>query len=725
MKVRNFLAIAFVSAVSLSSCSDKVVSDDYVSYVDPLIGSGGHGHVFVGASVPHGMVQLGPNNNATGWDWCSGYHDTDSTIIGFAHTHLSGTGIADLGDVIFMPVTGVIAEGDSLPVNKYVSTFSKALEHVVPGYYSVELDRTGIKAELTATDRVGYHRYCYPEGVNAQLVIDLDNAPKSIGGRKGVTGSSIGVIDSVTVSGFRNSDEWARDHKVYFHTKFSSPIKSYQIVRDGDATKALIDFGPLGEPLIVRTGISYTSREGAAVNLETEDGGRDFDEVRSEAYSRWNDALSTIDFEASDETKRIFYTALYHTMIAPSLFADADGSYRGADGEIYKAEGFTPYTIFSLWDTYRAVHPLYTLVDGNASDYVNSLIDISARQKALPVWHLAGNETNCMVGLHSVPVIVDACLKNISGIDREAAYREVSRIDRMQSPGLEYMRHTGYIPADKVPWSVARGLEYCIDFYSTAQLAEALGRTGDYKRYMEQAGNYRHYFDAATGFMRGKLADGSRRTDFDPSYSLHMEDDYVEGNAWQYTWLVPHDVEGLIELMGGKQKFEQKLDSLFAVSSELNEGASADITGMIGQYAHGNEPGHHIIYLYGYIGRADKMSDRLREVYDKFYTTEADGLIGNEDCGQMSAWYIFSALGFYPVNPVDGTFVLGSPLADHATLKLANGKEFTVDVRNNSADNRYIGAVRLNGKPYDSHLLHYDDIMSGGVLEIEMTSAKR
>lgn len=705
----------------LISCSDNNDQSDYASLVNPLIGSGGHGHVFVGASVPHGMIQLGPNNNSVGWDWCSGYHDSDSTIIGFAHTHLSGTGIADLGDIIFMPVTDMTAVRDSLPNDDYVSTFSKESEHVVPGYYTVKLDRSGVTAELTATDRVGYHRYTYPAGVNAQVVIDLGTGVKSIESRRGVTDSGIEIIDSVTVGGYRCSDEWARDHKVYFRTEFSHPIVSSKIFRDGKATKALIDFGHISGPLELRTGISYTSCDGASCNLAAEGHISDFDTVRSESYARWNKALSAIEFEADNETRQMFYTALYHTMIAPSLFSDADGFYRGADGNIYRAEGFTPYTVFSLWDTYRAVHPLYTLIDGHAADYVNSLIDISARQKALPVWHLVGNETDCMTGIHSIPVIADACLKKIPGIDMDAACREVMRIDSMQSPGLEYVRQRGYIPADIVPWSVARGLEYCIDYYAAALLAKAAGRDAEYKRYAQHAQDYRHYFDSVTGFMRGKLDDGSRRADFDPSYSLHMKDDYVEGNAWQYTWLVPHDPEGLIALMGGPRKFEQKLDSLFTVSSELNEGASADITGMIGQYAHGNEPGHHIIYLYSFIDRQDKMSDRLRQVYERFYSTRADGLIGNEDCGQMSAWYIMSALGFYPVNPVDGTFVLGSPLADNAILHLPNGKKFTVAVHGNSDRNRYIGKVTLNGKAHNGRTLRYNDIMAGGILEIEMT----
>ena len=723
--VRLVYVCAVVAALVVTSgcgvAREGDVTERLTQYVDPFIGTGGHGHVFLGANVPFGFVQLGPSQEVKGWDWCSGYHDSDSTIIGFAHTHLSGTGIADLGDVIFMPVTGVSVDDGVLQNDKYVSTFSKSNELVVPGYYSVVLDRTGITAELTASDRVGFHRYTYPDSANALLVIDLANGAKSLESRKGVTGSDVEMADSVTVRGFRSSDEWAHDHKVYFCAEFSRPILSFDIVRDGCAIKALLDFGPLDRPLEVRTGISYASVEGAAGNLASEGRRADFDTMRGESYSRWNKALSVIDFEAAEETKRIFYTALYHTMIAPSLFDDSDGMYRGADGNIHRADVFRPYTVFSLWDTYRAVHPLYTLIDSRVSDYINSLIDISARQKSLPVWHLVGNETNCMVGIHSVPVIADACLKHVPGIDIKAAYREVARIHSMQSAGLEYVRQTGYIPSDKVPWSVARGLEYCIDYYSAAGLAAAVGRQDDYKRYMAHAGAYRHYFDSVTGFMRGKLADGSRRSGFDPSHSLHLEDDYVEGNAWQYTWLVPHDPEGLIALMGGKQRFEQKLDSLFSVSSELNEGASADITGMIGQYAHGNEPSHHVIHLYNYVNRPWRTQELVDSVYRSQYANNVDGLSGNEDCGQMSAWYILNSMGFYQVCPGKPVYSIGRPAFDKAVINLPDEKTFSIVVKNNSKSNKYIESVSMNGKPLDTPFFGHQDIVAGGIMEIKMT----
>lgn len=483
--------------------------------------------------------------------------------------------------------------------------------------------------------------------------------------------------------------------------------------------KIVLDFGILQEPLLVKTAVSYVSSEGALANLEAEH--RTFDEVHEDAVELWNDALSKIQVEVKDDNvKKMFYTALYHTMISPSVFQDVDGSYKGADGKVYQTSDFVPYTIFSLWDTYRAVHPLYTLIDTRNADYVNSLLAIYDQQKSLPIWHLVANETNCMVGVHSIPVIVDACLKGFPGIDVEHAYQAVKSIREMNDNGLDFVRNQEYIPADKISWSVARALEYAIDDYAVAQLAKYLGKEDDYQLFMKRSKYYAHYFDSDSGFMRGKLADGSWRLPFDPSRSLHMEDDYVEGNAWQYTWLVPHDPQGLIKLFGGKKQFVEKLDSLFIVSSELNEGASIDITGMIGQYAHGNEPSHHILYLYPYVGEKAKAAKLLHQVYDSFYKATPDGLIGNEDCGQMSAWYIFSAMGFYPVNPVDGTFIFGSPLLDCVTMNLNNGKKFEIIAHNNSQRNIYIKSIKLNGKPYDKFYITYEDIMNGGVLEFEM-----
>lgn len=725
MNLKNIIIglIGFIFPACFSYCHNQMAVKDYTSYVNPLIGSGGHGHVFVGASLPHGMVQLGPNNISKGWDWCSGYHNSDSTIIGFSHTHLSGTGIADLADILFMPVTDLqLSCNDSLPSNEYASLFQKKNQLVRPGYYSVILDKYQIKAELTATLRVGVHRYTFPKGGDASVIIDLNEGAQSLMSRKGTLGVSFVQINDTTIAGYRYSNEWASDHKVYFTTVFSCPIRKSRTYKEGDGLTIVLDFEKLDQSLLAKTGISYVSEAGAGANLISEMPDWNFEKVRSDATDTWNNSLSKICFQADSETMNIFYTALYHTMIAPSLFSDVDGQYRGADQKKHVADTFTPYTTFSLWDTYRAVHPLYTLIDEHVSDYVNSLLSIYEQQKRLPVWPLVGNETDCMVGIHSVPVIVDACLKGFKGIDLDRAYRAVSSIENMNSNGLDYVRDTGFIPADKVSWSVARALEYAIDDYSVAQLGYAMGKMDDYHKFESRSKYYANYFDSNLGFMRGKLADGTWRKNFDPSHSIHMEDDYVEGNAWQYTWLVPHDVKGMVDLFGSKEKFAQKLDSLFLVSSELNEGASVDITGMIGQYAHGNEPSHHTLYLYTLVGQPQRTAELVRRVCDEFYTTEEDGLIGNEDCGQMSAWYVLSSLGFYPVNPVDGNFVFGSPLLDEATIRLNNGKTLILKAYHNNKENRYIASIRLNGELYKHNTISYKELMGGGILEYEMTN---
>lgn len=712
------------SFILIMSCSQKTEEDiikDYTTYVDPLIGSGGHGHVFVGASVPHGMVQLGPNNLSTGWDWCSGYHASDSTIIGFSHTHLSGTGIADLADILFMPVNSLPDTTlNVLPTSMYVSAFSKNKESVVPGYYSVWLEKYNVKVELTSTARVGFHRYSYPHNAEAFVIIDLEGSVKSLSSRKGTLNSFCHLLNDTNIVGYRHSDEWAVDHKIHFSSVFSKPIKKYKIFKHNNSVKALLNFGYISEPLLIKTGISYVSAEGANMNLVNELPDWNFDQVKAVAKKQWNQELAKVDFEAEPDVMKIFYSALYHTLIAPSIFADVDGKYRGADGKIYMAEGFIPYTTFSLWDTYRAVHPLYTLIDNRVPDYINTLLTIYKQQGRMPVWHLAGNETDCMVGIHSIPVVVDACLKNFQNIDKEQAYNAVSSIAEMDINGLEDVRLNGYISADKTPWSVAKGLEYAIDDYSVAMLAMKMGKQQEYQKFLKRSKNYQYYFDPQTNFMRGKLSNGNWRKEFDPFYSMHMEDDYVEGNAWQYTWLVPHDIEGLTKLFGDKKTFLQKLDSLFIVSSDLNEGASIDISGMIGQYAHGNEPSHHVLYLYTCMGQPYKTAEYVRQVCKQFYTTQHDGLIGNEDCGQMSAWYIFSTLGFYPVNPVSGTFVFGSPLMSKATIILNNGKKMQIVAHDNSEENKYIQSIKLNGKLLDKHYISYDEIMKGGVLEYQM-----
>ncbi|MCA5004389.1 GH92 family glycosyl hydrolase [Sphingobacterium bovistauri] len=726
------LPIIILLTIVFNSCTHHRMSTEktILDYVDPLIGSGGHGHVFVGASVPNGMIQLGPNNLSKGWDWCSGYNDADSTIVGFAHTHLSGTGIADLGDILFMPIVG---DEQYTPKDSsiYFSRFSKKDEKVNPGYYKVKLDTSDIEVELTASTRVGYHRYHYPDAVeNKQVLIDLHEGVKSLEARKGALESYVEVLNDSTIVGYRYSDEWAKNHKVFFYSVFSSKIKSFKnydsnkfidsnILR-GEDIKTVLLFGDEVDVLNVKTAISYVSIDGAKLNYEVEALGRDFEEILKESERLWFDKLSAIQVESKDEeTLKKFYTSMYHAAISPSIFSDVNGQYRGADDQIHEEENYNTYSIFSFWDTYRAFHPLMTLIDTTVADYSNSIMNISNQQGRMPVWHLVGSETDCMTGVHSIPVLVDAVLKGLYDHPHDVL-KEVSQFSDYNYAGLPFINKYNYIPADKEVWSVAKGLEYAVDDYAIAQLALKLNNQVLYEKHLARSIFYQNYFDNKSGFMRGKLANGDFRTPFDPSHSLHLEDDYVEGNAWQYTWLVPHDVEGLIDLFGGKSNFVNKLDSLFTVDSKLNEGASVDITGMIGQYAHGNEPSHHITYLYAFAGQPWKTADLIRKIDKEFYKTTADGLIGNEDCGQMSAWYIFTSIGFYPVNPNNGVFVFGSPLVDKASIRLNNGKTFKIEVVNNSKENKYIQSIELNNEKQNKFFITYNQIMKGGKLVINM-----
>ena len=699
-----------ILVITLFSCTQH--GEGYMTLVDPLIGSGGHGHVFVGANVPHGMISVGPNNVSVGWDWCSGYHDSEQTIAGFAQTHLSGTGVTDLGEIVLMPYLGEpklvkgTADGDGFAV-----TFDKDDEIVSPGYYEITIMDGEVNVRLTASERVAYHRYSRTDPADTTalgVILDLESSAKSLLFRQGLQDHEFGQIDERTVAGFRMSDEWAREHKVYYAVRFDRPIECIS----GDGPVYALNFGHQ-EYIDARVAVSYQSVEGALANLDAE---KDlcFEDALAHAGGKWAKELSKIEFKGIDSTiDTLFYTALYHTAFAPQLFSDA-GQH-------------DDYTIFSTWDTYRAAHPLYNIIDERAGDYVNSLLKISEESGRLPVWHLAGYETDCMVGVHSVPIIVDAALKGVKGVDPECALAEVKKFANQPVPdgGLEYIDELGYLPADKVNWSVSRALEYCIDDDAVARLAADLGDSQTAEYYAARAKNYRHYFDPVTGYMRGKLSDGTFREPFDPSFSLHEEADYVEGNGWQYTWLVPHDPYGLIELFGGNEPFLKQLDALFLADEALNEGASADITGMIGQYAHGNEPSHHTLYLYAYAGQQYKTAEKVREVCREFYTPEPDGLIGNEDCGQMSAWYIFTALGFYPVHPTAGEFVFGSPLCTEAVIHTVDGTDFKVIARNNSAENIYIQSVTLNGKPYDKFSISHADIMKGGELVFEMGPEKK
>jgi len=701
-----------ILSLALISCAEKSLGGGYADLVDPLIGSGGHGHVFVGANVPHGMISVGPNNISEGWDWCSGYHDSEKTIAGFAQNHLSGTGVTDLGEIVLMPYLGTpVFEKGTGCGDGFAVTFDKEDETVRPGYYEVSILDGKVLVRLTASGRVAYHRYIKgesAEGEDLGLILDLKSSARSLLFRQGLQDCEFVQADEYTVTGFRKSDEWARDHYVYFAARFNHPILSVE----GENPIYALSFGDK-DHVDARVSVSYTSVEGALANLEAESD-LYFEDALALAARSWAKELSKIEFKGIDSrVDTLFYTSLYHTAFAPQLYSDA-----GEEDE---------YTIFSTWDTYRAAHPLYNIIDERAGDYVNSLLTVAENTGRLPVWHLAGYETDCMVGVHSVPIIVDAALKGVDGVDAARALEQVRKFAQQPVPdgGLEYIDRLGYLPADKVNWSVSRALEYCIDDDAVARLAAFCGDEQTEAYYAARAKNYRHYFDPVTGYMRGKLSDGTFREPFDPSFSLHEEADYVEGNGWQYTWLVPHDPYGLIDLFGGNEPFLRQLDALFLADEALNEGASADITGMIGQYAHGNEPSHHTLYLYAYAGQQYKTAEKVRQVCREFYTTDPDGLIGNEDCGQMSAWYIFTALGFYPVHPTAGEFVFGSPLCTEAVIHTVDGTEFKVVARNNSNENIYIQSVTLNGKPYEGFTISHEDIMKGGELVFEMGPEKK
>ena len=706
-------------------------------YVDPYIGTGDHGHVFMGANVPFGLVQLGPNNISQGWDWCSGYHISDSTIMGFSHMHLSGTGIGDLGDISFMPVIGEVKYGRGRPgdlESGMYSLFSHDREKARPGYYAVHLDRHGIDVELTATKRVGFHKYTFPESSDARIIIDLVHG---IGWDAFAEGNAVQENDTV-VSGYRYSRGWAKDQKIYFTAVFSKPIKSFQLDdheiegRGGrkityKSAYAQLFFETKGkEDIYVKVALSPVSTESAKMNMASELPGWDFKQTIANADVAWNEELNKIDFRTKDnKIKKIFYTALYHTMIAPSEFCDVNKDYYGTDKQIHRQVTFTNYTTFSLWDTYRAAHPLMTIVHPEKmSDIINTMLTIYQEQEKLPVWHLVANETDCMVGNPGVCVVADAVLKGFGGFDKNYAYEALKNSVMLDERGQGFMREYGYIPFDKENESVAKAMEYAIAYWAVAQVANSMGKADDYKFFKQMSEGYKHYFDPELQFMRGKDSEGKFREPFNPFHSVHRENDYTEGTAWQYTWLVPHDVEGLVGLFGSKEAFLHKLDSLFIVSGDMGAEASPDISGLIGQYAHGNEPSHHVLYLYSVVGEPAKTAEKVREVLETMYTDQPAGLCGNEDVGQMSAWYVLSALGFYQVEPAGGKYYFGSPIMDEASINVGGGKVFKVVAKNNSAANKYIKSVTLNGNPYDKLYIDFKDIAAGGELVFEMKSEK-
>ena len=700
------LMLPLAGIVGLQAATQPA-KQDYTQYVNPFVGTGGHGHVFLGANVPFGHIQAGPTQKKQGWDWCSGYHYSDSIIIGFGQMHLSGTGIGDLGDIALLPVT---------QNNEREVKFSHKAEYATPGYYAVTL-ANGVRVELTATLRTAFHRYTFPADVKQeQVVIDLS---QGIGWDK-MTACSMKQEGRNTVVGSRFSTGWAKDQRVYFVAEFSQPI-THQTT-EGD-TLSVFSFEPTGQPLMVKVGISSVSIDNARKNLQQESPNWAFNTVVANAQKAWNKELGKIDIQTDNASdKRIFYTGLYHTMTAPSVFNDVNGEYRGADGKTYHGD-FTPYTTFSLWDTYRAAHPLMTLIHPEKQrDIAQTMLHIAQQQGRLPVWFLEGNETDCMVGNPGIPVLIDIALKGFD-VDKHAVLEAAKKTQLFGDRGLDLLKKYGYLPYDLEPTNetVAKGLEYALADGCIARLAKALKAEKDYKYFLKRSQSYRdYYFDKQTKFMRGIDSKGRFREPFDPFKVIHRADDYTEGTAWQYIWLVPHDVHGLISAFGGDKPFTNKLDSLFIVQGDMGKDASPDISGLIGQYAHGNEPGHHIIYLYDYAGQPWKTALRVREVLRTMYHDSVDGLSGNEDVGQMSAWYILSSLGFYQVEPAGGRYVFGSPLFNEASMNVGNGKTFRIIAHNNSKENMYIQSVKLNGKPYTRCYIDFKDIIRGGKLEFTM-----
>jgi predicted alpha-1,2-mannosidase len=721
--------IALIAATASASAQPVLAS------VDPYIGTGGHGHVFLGASVPFGAVQVGPSNINKGWDWCSGYHYSDSVVKGFAQNHLNGTGIPDLGDILIMPYTGRVRTGTGTqgdPSSGYSSHYDHRQEIARPAYYSVWLKDHHVRVELTATERVAFHRYRFPKDRPAHIIIDLLQGNFDTGWQHPKVYACLQRLNDSTLIGWRNSSQWARDRRIYFAIRSSAPLDNFTLF-DGnrpvdslslqaDTVKGLISFRKTPSTVLLKIGVSNISGENALANIIAEIPGWDFDNIVRQGNKKWEQALGKIKVNAADPVQRkVFYTAFYHTMIAPALYNDHDSSYRGTDGKVVQNAPFNNYTIFSLWDTYRTLNPLMTLIQPErVNDIVNTMLAIYQQQGKLPIWHLQGRETDCMVGYSAVPVIADAYLKGFDGFDPNLALEAMKASSTRDDYGVNYVKQQGYIPADKERESVSKALEYAVDDWCIARMAAKMGRTEDEQYYAKRAHLYTRYFDSSTKFMRPVLASGSFREPFDPFQSIHEWGDYTEGNAWQYTWLVPQDVESLIRMIGGDKAFVTKLDSLFVVSHSMGSEASPDISGLIGMYAQGNEPNHHIAYLYDFAGYPWKTAEKISRIAREFYTATNEGLCGNDDAGQMSAWYVMSSLGFYPVNPANGVFVFGTPLVRRAVLQVGKGRRFTMETVNFGPKNIYIQRATLGGVPYRKSFIDFQQIKAGGTLRFYM-----
>ena len=692
--------------VCFSATAVAATVQNLTQYVNQYVGTGGHGHTFMGANVPFGLVQLGPTEPTRGWDWCSGYYYDDDELIGFGHMHLSGTGIGCLGDVAFLPVKDF----------KQTSTrFKHEAEKVHPGYYSLQLTDPNVLVELTATERCGFHRYTFKDGAKAQLALDLSQC---IGWDK-LNDCLLTQESTTRLTGFRRSNGWAADRRIYFSIDFSQPVTVHRL---DSMERVVVSVADNTKPLLVKVALSPVSIDKAKLNMQAEMAGWDFDATVKAADDAWNRELARIQIQTNDQTKkRVFYTAMYHLMTSCSKFNDVDREYRGADGKVHKAD-FTNYTTLSLWDTYRAAHPLMTVAFPEMQrDFALTFLNIYKQQGRLPVWHLMGSETDCMVGNPGAIVLADLTMKGFVE-DKELALEALKATQMKDIRSLGLLKEHVYIPWNLEPENetVAKALEYCAADDGVAKVAKLLGKADDYEYFFNRSRSYKKYYDPETRFMRAVGTDGKFRLPFNPFFAEHRTNDYTEGNAWQYTFLVPHDVKGLIQLFGSDKAFMSKLDSLFFVEGWAGDNASPDMSGMTGQYAHGNEPSHHVIYMYNYAGRPDKAAPLLRKMLNEMYLDQPDGLSGNEDVGQMSAWYILSSVGLYQVDPVGGRFVIGSPLFDKATVNVGAGKTFTVVAKNNSDRNIYVQSARLNGKALKNSYIEFNDIRHGGTLELVM-----
>ena len=715
-----------------SSCTpaEKTDTKDYTQYVNTFIGGADNGHTFPGACYPFGMIQTSPVTGAVGWRYCSEYMYADSIIWGFTQTHLNGTGCMDLGDILVMPFTGERHR----TWDAYRSSFSKTSENATPGYYTVTLDQAKVKAELTATTHAALHRYTYEQADSASILIDLQHGPawNEKQYHSQVNSCEVNWENDSTLTGHVNNKVWV-DQDYYFVMQFSRPVIDHFELPMAETEKgkrlvASFNIQP-GEEVLMKVALSTTGVEGAKANMAAEVPGWDFEGIRTAAKADWNSYLSRIEVEGTDEEKTNFYTSFYHALIQPNEISDVDGRYRNAADSVVNATGGKFYSTFSLWDTYRAAHPFYTLmVPERVDGFINSLVDQAEVQGYLPIWGLWGKENFCMVANHGVSVVAEAYAKGFRGFDAERAFNAIKQTQTVSHPlksnWENYMKY-GYFPTDLTEAeSVSSTLESVYDDYAAADMAKRMGKTEDAAYFARRADFYKNLFDSSTQFMRPKKSDGTWKSPFNPSQIGHAESvggDYTEGNAWQYTWHVQHDVPGLIALFGGEEPFLNKLDSLFTLKLETTQ---ADVTGLIGQYAHGNEPSHHVTYLYALAGRPERTQELIREIFDTQYSPKPNGLCGNDDCGQMSAWYMFSAMGFYPVNPVSGEYVFGAPQLPEFVLHLADGKTFTIKAEGLSEDNKYVKSITLNGEPYTKNFISHADIVKGGTLVYQMTDKK-